>query len=86
MAIDVVHILDRMRTPASALRVDLELERAPEDPRRVTSLTLSFSIGGDVPEKNVERALDLSRETYCSVLHSLRRDIRIEIPFEVVAD
>jgi len=86
MAIDVVHILSRMRTPADALSVELSVERASCDPRRVVNADMRFTITGDVPAKNVQRALDMSRETYCSVWHSLREDIRLETSFDVVAE
>ena len=33
----------------------------------------------------VQRAIDLSRDKYCSVWHSLRRDIQFETTFEVRA-
>jgi putative redox protein len=83
MAIDVVHILDRMRTPATALDVTLTIERAASDPRRVIRADMEFVVTGDVPDKNVQRALDLSRETYCSVWHSLRDDIELSTVFQV---
>lgn len=83
MSIDVVHILDKMRTPAEALSVELTIERAPTDPRRVTAASMKVTVTGDVPEGNVQRALDLSRETYCSVWHSLRQDIELRTAFEV---
>lgn len=85
MAIDVVHILDRMRTPAESLRVELAIQRAPTDPRRAVAARLRFVVGGDVPEKNIGRALELSRDTYCSVWHSLRRDIDLRLDYEVTA-
>jgi len=85
MAIDVVHILSRMRTPASAIDVELTIDRAESDPRRVTVAAMHFHITGDVPAKNVERALAMSRETYCSVWHSLRQDIDFETSFEIEA-
>ena len=85
MAIDIVHILARMRTPATALGVDLTVERAANDPRRVVVAEMSFTVVGDVPEKNVARAIDMSRGTYCSVWHSLREDIELETTFEVRA-
>ncbi len=83
MAIDVVHILAKMRTPAASLSTDLIVERAPSDPRRVVAATMNFTVTGDVPEKNVQRALDMSHETYCSVWHSLRQDIAFETTFDV---
>lgn len=83
MAIDVVHILERMRTPPASLHLSLRATRAPEEPRRLVSVDLRCDIGGDVPEKNVRRALELSRERYCSVWYSLRPDIELVTSFEV---
>ena len=85
MAIDIVHILAKMHTPPTSLSIDLTVARATNDPRRVVAAELRFAIVGDVPEKNVARAIDLSRETYCSVWHSLRQDIELETTFEVRA-
>jgi putative redox protein len=79
----VVHILGKMRTPPDALDVELTLERAAGDPRRVIGAAMEFRITGDVPDKNVQRALDMSRDTYCSVWHSLRRDIELDLGFTV---
>ena len=83
MAIDIVHILTKMRTPATSLSIDLEVERAANDPRRVVTAEMTFTIVGDVPKKNVARAIEMSRETYCSVWHSLREDIEFETTFAV---
>ena len=83
MAIDIVHILTKMRTPASSLAVDLTVRRALSNPHRVVAAAMRFTIVGNVPEKNVARAIDMSRETYCSVWHSLREDIEFETTFEV---
>ena len=86
MSIDLVHILDRMRTPATGLEVELVFERADADPRRVVGTTIRFEIEGDVPAKNVERAIEMSRATYCSVWHSLREDIPLETSYELTPE
>ena len=39
---------------------------------------------GDVPAHAVERAIQLSKDKYCSVWHSLRQDIDLLTSFEVV--
>jgi putative redox protein len=83
MAIDLVHILQRMRSPADSIQVRLQAERAGEDPKRLVSARIHFDIVGDVAAKNVQRAIDLSRETYCSVWHSLRQDIELEIDYSI---
>lgn len=85
MAIDIAHILGRMRTPAENVDVQLDTERAPEPPRRFTGLTLRVSVVGDVPQKNLERAVELSRDKYCSAWHSLKDDIELRILSEVHA-
>ena len=83
MASDVVHILVKGRLPLRGLRAQLEARRAEEEPRRVTAVSLHFAIEGDVPPDKVQRAIDLSREKYCSVWHSLRPDIDFRTSFEV---
>jgi putative redox protein len=82
MAADVVHVLTKARLPLESLTVAVRAERAPSDPRRVVKAALRFEVKGAVPADRVERAIQLSRETYCSVWHSLARDI--ELTTEVV--
>ena len=84
MAADLVHILTRARVPPRGLRVTFTGERAEQDPRRFVRIGLRFEVSGDVPAEKVERALALSRQTYCSVWHSLRPDIKFETSFERV--
>lgn len=85
MAMDVALVMQRGRLPMKALRARLVAERAPSDPRRLLRVDLHFTVAGDVPPDRVERALQLSRDTYCSVWHSLRPDIELRTSFEVVA-
>jgi putative redox protein len=85
MASDVVLILQKGRLPLAGLRARLAAERAETDPRRLVSLALHFEVAGAVPADRVERAIALSRDTYCSVLHSLRPDIALTTTFEVNA-
>lgn len=83
MAMDVVHILRKARHGLRGLRADMKGERAPGEPRRFTSIELHFTVTGAVPQDQVQRAIDLSREKYCSVWHSLRQDIDFRISFKV---
>lgn len=83
MAADVVHVLQKGRLPFTALSARLDGERSAAEPRRLVAVRLHFTVTGDVPEAKVERAIALSRETYCSVWHSLRQDIVFETSFEI---
>jgi len=83
MAMDLVHILKKGRHDLRGLRADLVGARAQEEPRRIIAVDLRFTVTGDVPDDQVQRAIDLSREKYCSVWHSMRQDIPMTTSFQV---
>src|SRR5262249_54493565 len=75
MAADLAYIITSGRHPLTGLRAHLVGQRAQENPHRFVRVDLQFTIEGNVPGDAVERAIQLSRETYCSVWHSMRQDI-----------
>jgi putative redox protein len=79
MAMDVVHVLKKGRHDLRGLRADLKGMREPEPPRRFTRFELHYTVTGSMAEDVVARAIQLSREKYCSVWHSLRQDIEFDI-------
>jgi putative redox protein len=83
MAIDVADILVKGRHDLTSLEVRLIGHRREEPPRYFVSFTLHFVLKGSVPAHAVERAIQLSRDKYCSVWHSLRQDIDLVTSFEV---
>jgi len=85
MAMDVVHVLRKGRHDLRGLKVGLVAERAEEEPRRFTNVALEFAVIGDVPPEPIQRAIDLSRDKYCSVWNSLRQDIGLKVTFAVVS-
>jgi putative redox protein len=85
MAIDVVTILTKGRHPLKGLQVSFSGERAKQPPKRFLDVTLTFHITGDIPAAAVERAIELSRQTYCSVWHSLQQDIGLHTSFHIHA-
>ena len=82
MGMDLVHILMRARHEVHDVQAHLEGERAQSHPHRFRRIRLHFVIGGVVPVQAVERAITLSRDKYCSVWHSLRPDIDLQVTFE----
>ena len=78
MATDVALILTRGRQPLKALTVLLTARRADHDPHRVVGVQIHFAVGGDVNPAQLGRAVQLSRDKYCSVWHSMREDIALE--------
>lgn len=79
VGIDIVDILAKRRTPASALVVDAHAERRAAHPRRLERVTLTFRVDGDgVEVSHTERAVALALASYCSVAASLASDIVVE--------
>jgi len=76
-AADIVDILGKSRVALGGLRIRMEAERAPEPPRRFTAIRLVYETSGltEADRSKLQRAVDLSHEKYCSVLHTLRSDI-----------
>jgi putative redox protein len=87
MAMDLAHILTKGRHNFTEMRARLVAERSPDNPHRLLSVTLHFVLGGlgegTAPLDAVRRAIALSRDTYCSVWHSLRQDIPFQVTFDV---
>jgi putative redox protein len=79
MGADVVHILGRARQPATGVRVGFTGERATEEPRRFLRIRMDFAVEGDVPQALVDRALQLSRDKYCSVWNTLQPDLALDL-------
>ena len=83
MASDVVLVLEKGRQPLRGLLARVSAERAANPPRRLLRVDIRFTVTGDVAPDKVERAIRLSRETYCSVWHSMAQDIELTTTFEV---
>ncbi len=83
MAIDLALILTRGRHPLTGLKAHIVAHRAEQDPKRIRNVELAFALTGAVPPEAVERAIALSRDKYCSVWHSLRQDIDLQVTFGI---
>jgi putative redox protein len=77
-ASDVVVVLEKMRVGLRELRIEISGTRKEQDPRRYVALHLDYHIRGEgLDEVKARRAIDLSLEKYCSVIHSLAPDLAI---------
>jgi putative redox protein len=75
---DVVSILVKMRAGLSACRVEVTGTRRDEEPRRYIAVHLVYRLAGAaLDEARARRAIDLSLEKYCSVMHSLAGDLAV---------
>jgi len=75
---DVVSILEKKRVKLVAFSVDVEGARRDEHPKRFTAITLTYRIkASGLSEEHARQAIELSLQKYCSVTHSLARDIAL---------
>jgi len=83
-AIDVMHILRKARQPVTDCVVELEAERAAEDPKIFTAIKLRYIVTGrGLAKAQVERAIKLSKEKYCSATIMLAKTADVTFDFEV---
>jgi putative redox protein len=81
---DVVLILEKMRVHLRAFAIDVVGVRRDEEPKRYIAIRFRFRLAGDgLDQAKAERAVDLSLEKYCSVVHSLAPDIAITREIEL---
>ena len=85
-AVDVVVILEKVRTPASRLEVTVEVDRNSTAPRYLVRTSIKFDIWGNgIKQERASRAVQLSIVKYCSVFNSLRSDMRSSAAFRIHA-
>ncbi len=83
-AIDVVMILRKARQQITDCVVELDSERAPEDPKVFIRIHLHYIVTGKgLATNQVERAIRLSKEKYCSATIMLAKSAEITFDFEV---
>lgn len=84
LSIDIVHILRKMRCEISKYEVEVEGARNLTPPQYYKSVDMMIHISGEgITQKKIDRAIALSRDKYCSVYQSLRKDIEVNFKYEI---
>ena len=82
MAIDMVSFIKKMKVEIKSYKMDIMGERNPTPPQYYTSIEMVISITGTgLTAKKIERGISLSQEKYCSVYHSLRKDLKVKVDY-----
>ena len=83
-AIDVVHILRKARQQVVDCVVELDSDRAPDDPKVFTRIHFHYVLTGKaLVSAQVERAIRLSKEKYCSATIMAAKTAQISFDFEI---
>lgn len=84
LSIDVVHMLRKMRCTITKYETEFQGERRADPPQYYQSMDILIRIAGEaITPKKIDRAISLSRNKYCSVYHSLRKDITLNVSYEI---
>lgn len=84
-AFDVVLILKKGRQDISDCEVRIEAERAEREPKVFTRIHFHFTLTGKkLNPQQVERAISLSAEKYCSASIMLAKTAELTHDFEIV--
>lgn len=84
-AIDVVLILRKARQVIEDCVVELEAERAESEPKVFTRIRMHYVVTGKgLNPAQVERAINLSKDKYCSASAMLAKTAEITADFEIV--
>lgn len=77
--LDVVSILKKMKVTVDDFKMEASGELTEEHPKYYHTVTLDYHFyGKDLDQKKIQRAVDLSVETYCGVMEMFRRFAKVE--------
>ena len=82
---DVASILAKKKIKLDGFEMNISAEVADEHPQVFTSMHLEYVFyGKDLPEKDIERAIELSLTKYCGVTAMLQKAMPIEHSFKII--
>jgi putative redox protein len=84
-SVDVIMILAKKRQKLISLEIVISGERASEPPAVWTKIEMVYRLAGNLEDKAVRDAIELSQFKYCSVAAMLRKTAEITYRFEIVS-
>ncbi len=84
---DVVTILKKARQDVTSCEAEIDAQRVDTTPAVFESIHLHFKVAGnDLSEKQVERAIELSADKYCSASIMLKNaGVKVTHDFEIIS-
>ncbi len=82
---DVVSILQKKRVNLTDFEINITAQQTIEHPKVFAHIDLEYVFyGTDIKAKDVERAIELSAETYCGVSAMLKKAMTINHTYRIV--
>ena len=83
--IDVIMILRKMKVEPESFNVIVEGELTDEHPKKYHTIKVVYQFKGkDLPMDKLERAVNLSQETYCGVSATYRNALQLETEIRII--
>jgi putative redox protein len=84
-AMDVISILRKKRVALTDFSLDVEATQAEQHPKVFTEIQLHYTFTGtDIRANDVEQAIELSENKYCSATAMLELSVKIAHDYRVV--
>jgi putative redox protein len=84
-AMDVIVILKKRRKEIAAFELEIEAERRKDHPKIFEALVVVYRVGGDgITGSEVEKAVKLSHDKYCSVINMFKPGVNIGYRVELL--
>lgn len=84
-AFDVVHILKKSRQDVTGCDVTLQATRADADPKVFTAIHFIYHVTGrNLKPETVQRAIELSKDKYCSASIMLAKSAEITWEMQII--
>ena len=81
---DVASILEKMKEPVVRFEIDIDAKSADEHPKVFTTINITYNFWGDnLKTGNIEKAISLSQDKYCSVSAMLKKAVKITHSYKI---
>jgi len=82
-SIDICLILEKQRQVIESYEVTTQGRRADEVPAYFETIHMEFVFKGDLDDKKVKRAVELSVEKYCSVAKTIDDKVKVTYDYKI---
>ena len=83
--IDIVSILKKSRQELTRLEMKVNIEQAPQHPKKATAIEIEYLLyGKNLDENKVKHAIELSHDRYCSVGATLKYSAPITYKYQII--
>ena len=82
--VDIISFLDKMAVRIDDFKVEVDAERAGQDPKVYTVINVLYKFKGEnIPADKMDQAIRLSVEKYCSAAHIVNKTAKMNYSYEI---